>query len=73
MSVDSIGTLIKKRRKDLRITQPHLSELAGISVNTLYKIETGVANPTMDILKKIVEVLGMEITLAIREIYPQNP
>jgi transcriptional regulator with XRE-family HTH domain len=33
--------IIKTRRKELKITQPHLAELAGISTNTLYKLERG--------------------------------
>ena len=46
MLVQTIGHLIKSRRKALKVTQPHLAELAGISVNSLYKIERGEANPT---------------------------
>ena len=34
-----IGKQIKERRKVLQITQSDLAELAGISINTLYKIE----------------------------------
>ena len=64
----SIGQSIKMRRKELKITQPYLAELAGVSVNTLYKIERGEANPTIDILNKITDVLGFEIKLVIREI-----
>lgn len=64
----SIGQSIKMRRKDLRITQSYLAELAEISVNTLYKIERNQANPTLDILNKIADVLGFEIKLVIRGI-----
>ncbi len=52
---------IKKRRKFLGITQPHLAELANISKNTLYKIETGKANPTLKNLLAIADVLGMSV------------
>jgi len=37
----TIGEQIRLRRKDLMITQPHLADIADISVNTLYKIERG--------------------------------
>jgi DNA-binding transcriptional regulator YiaG len=37
MLVQSFGEKIKMRRKELRITQPHLAALADISTNTLYK------------------------------------
>jgi transcriptional regulator with XRE-family HTH domain len=45
MSLQEIGELIKHRRDQLKITQPDLAEIAGISINTLYKIEKGKANP----------------------------
>ncbi len=66
MCVADLGVEIKKRRKALKITQPYLSELAKISVNTLYKIERGEANPTMDIVERIAEVLGLQIKLEIK-------
>ena len=53
MLVRNVGTAIKKRRKALKITQSHLAELAGISVNSLYKIERGEVNPTLDLIEKI--------------------
>ena len=66
MLVLELGKKIKERRGTLGITQPDLAEMAGISVNTLYKIETGQANPTVTVLNKIADVLGLELTLIIR-------
>lgn len=66
MSVQAIGTIIRNRRKELRITQPHLAELAHVSTNTLYKIERGQANPTLHVLGKLAEVLGLELTLEVK-------
>ena len=68
MLIRDIGTAIKKRRKALRITQPHLADLAGISVNSLYKIERGEANPTLGLVGKIADVLGLEIKLETKKI-----
>ena len=62
-----IGKKIKERRKVLRITQPDLAEMAGISINTLYKIERGQANPTIQMVNKIVEILGMEIKIEVKQ------
>jgi y4mF family transcriptional regulator len=73
MSFCDIGKKIKNRRKDLQITQPDLSELAGISVNSLYKIERGVGNPTLEVLRKILDVLGLEMILSIKDPKTQNP
>lgn len=67
MSVSGIGQVVKNRRKNLGITQSHLAELAGVSVNTLYKIERGEANPTLEVVAKIADVLGMELTLTVKK------
>jgi y4mF family transcriptional regulator len=68
MSVSEVGSAIQKRRKALKITQAHLADLAGISVNSLYKIERGEANPTLDLIEKIANVLGLEIKLEVRKL-----
>jgi transcriptional regulator with XRE-family HTH domain len=52
----------------LGITQPHLAELAKVSTNTLYKLERGQGNPSLDVLNKLAEVLGMELTLAVKNL-----
>jgi len=67
MLASEIGNKIKERRDTLGVTQPDLAEMAGISVNTLYKIETGQANPTVKVLNKIAGVLGMELSLTIKK------
>lgn len=67
MLVKTLGETIKNRRKELSITQPHLAELANISTNTLYKIERGQGNPTLEVLNKLAEVLGMELTLEVKK------
>lgn len=68
MLVQMIGHTIRSRRKALKITQPHLAELAGISVNSLYKIERGEANPTLELIEKIADVLGLEVKLEVKRI-----
>ena len=67
MLAEDIGEAIKGRRKELRITQPHLAELAQISTNTLYKLERGQGNPTLDVLTKLAEVLGLELKLVVKQ------
>ena len=62
-----IGQTIKERRKELGITQPDLSELAGVSKNTLYKLERGQGNPSLDVLTKLANVLGMEMKLEVKK------
>ncbi len=65
MLVKELGESIRNRRKELRITQPHLSELAKVSTNTLYKLERGQGNPSLEVLNKLAEVLGMELVMEV--------
>lgn len=67
MIASELGKRVKERRKVLQITQPDLAEMAGISINTLYKIERGQANPTVEILNKIADILGMELKLEVKQ------
>lgn len=68
MGVEELGRIIEQRRRELRITQPILAELAGISLNSLGNIENGKANPTIETLEKISEVLGLEIKLEVKQV-----
>lgn len=62
-----IGDAIRQRRKLLQIKQADLADLAQISINTLYKIERGQANPTIEVLEKLFQTLGLEIAIKIKE------
>ena len=66
--MSNIGLQIKERRKSLKVTQRQLAELAGIGINTLTKIERGEANPSLSILNKILDTLGLELTTDIKRI-----
>lgn len=61
-----IGKDIKARRKMLNVTQKTLSELADVSINTLTKIERCEANPSLDVLEKILDTLGLEIKVVVK-------
>lgn len=67
MGENKIGDIIKNRRKELGITQPDLAELANVSVNTLYMLEKGKGNPSLDVINKLAKVLGMELKLEVRK------
>ena len=62
----AIGKAIKERRKVLRITQRTLAELSGVGINTLTKIERGEANPTLAVLEKLLDTLGLRLTVEIK-------
>jgi len=58
-----IGYKIKERRKFLKVKQEDLADISGISQRTLRAIEKGNANPELNSLLKLCEVLGMEIKI----------
>lgn len=62
-----IGETIRKRRELLGLLQPQLSEISGVSRRTIQLIENGKANPSLETLLKIAEVLGMEFHLEIKD------
>ena len=63
MNIQEIGRTIQRRRKTLDINQKHAAELAEISVHTLSDIESGKGNPTLEILERVLDVLGLELVV----------
>lgn len=61
-----IGIIIRERREALEVTQHDVAELSGVSVNTLSAIETGRANPSVGVVQRIAEVLGLELILQVK-------
>ncbi|MBK7128597.1 MAG: helix-turn-helix transcriptional regulator [Crocinitomicaceae bacterium] len=58
--------IIKARREALRVTQEALAELSGVGLRTLKQFESGKGNPTLSTIQKLADVLGLEITLKIK-------
>jgi transcriptional regulator with XRE-family HTH domain len=61
----TIGGIIQSRRKTRKIAQEQLADIAGISPRTLRDIEKGIANPELETLMKICNVLGMKIKIEV--------
>ncbi|NLJ00870.1 MAG: helix-turn-helix transcriptional regulator [Bacteroidales bacterium] len=64
--MERFGNIIKERRKELSITQRELAALAGIGINTLTKIERGEANPSLKIVLRVLDTLGLEMNIKIK-------
>lgn len=60
MTTQEIGDKVRQGRKRLRLRQRDLAELAGVTLRGLTDLENGRANPTLNQLAKILEVLGLE-------------
>jgi transcriptional regulator with XRE-family HTH domain len=58
----SIARNIKKYRTKMGISQDKLSKLAGITLHTITKIETGsTLDPRVETVKKIADALGCSV------------
>lgn len=66
MNISKLGQTVRKRRKALGIDQASAAELADVSVHTLSNIESGQGNPTLDVLTRILETLGLEMNITTR-------
>lgn len=64
---EKIGIIIKKRRKELNMEQVDVLDYTEIGSTTLSRLEKGKANITIDTLEKIVEVLGLEVIVRVKE------
>jgi transcriptional regulator with XRE-family HTH domain len=67
MNIEQIGELIRARRSTLGVDQRTLSEISGVAVHTLSNIEAGGGNPTITTLNRILEALGMEVHVRVKE------
>ena len=62
-----IGKVIKERRALLGISQQDLSDYSGVGISTVKDLERGVGNPSIETLKKILDVVGLEIILQVKQ------
>ena len=62
-----LNEVMKKRRKELEISQLDLAEMAEVSLATVKDIERGKGNPSLNTVKRILMVLGVEIHYEIRK------
>lgn len=62
-----IGACIRKRRQLLKLLQPDLAAISGVSTRTLQLIEAGKANPSLETLLNISGSLGLDLKLSIKE------
>jgi len=52
---------VRKTRLELGLTQSQLSRIANVSLATLQNIEAGRANPSLAVLHRILDVLGLDL------------
>ena len=68
MTQQEIGNSIKERRKKLGINQQTLADLSGVAVNTVVAIERGEGNPQLATMLTILDTLGLQIDINIKQL-----
>lgn len=68
MTQQEIGNAIRERRKKLGVNQQTLADLAGVAVNTLVAIERGDGNPQLSTLLTILDTLGLQADINIKQL-----
>ena len=59
--------IMKQRREILALTQQDLAEMSQVGLATIKDIERGKGNPALRTVKKILDVLGIELEYRIRQ------
>lgn len=62
-----LGKIIKERRVVLGISQQDLSDYSGVGISTVKDLERGVGNPSIETLQKILDVVGLEMVLQVKQ------
>lgn len=62
----SIGATVKRRRRELGLSQDELAELASVSVRFLRDVEHAKATVRLDKLDDVLRALGLETALQVR-------
>jgi y4mF family transcriptional regulator len=62
-----LGKQVRERRKTLGLRQADLADMAGCSERFVHTVENGKTTLRMDKLLDVLEVLGLELTLTLRQ------
>lgn len=54
---------LRSQRQQMGLTQQKLAELAAVSLPTVQNIERGLGNPSLDVLMKLAQALGLTLSI----------
>lgn len=61
--ITHLPTILKHRRKLLKLTQADLAQMAEVSLHTIIDLEGGKGNPTLGVANRVLNILGLELAL----------
>lgn len=68
------GRAIRKHREGIRLSQEDLAERAGLDRTYISGVERGIRNPTLKIMQRIADALGVDLDVIFstaRELSPK--
>ena len=68
MTTEEIIKIVKERKEIIEINQVTLAELSEVGIATLKRFESGKGNITLNNLQKIIDILGLEIKVELKNI-----
>lgn len=63
----TLGTRVRERREELRLTQRDLADLADISERSVREIEHDKATIRLDVVNKVLRAVGLELVVEVRD------
>ena len=63
----NIGNIIKERRAMLGISQQDMADYSGVGISTVKDLERGVGNPSIQTLQKLLDIVGLEMILQVKQ------
>ena len=58
-NLKKLGKQVRQLRKGHHLSQQKLSDISGLAVRTISRIERGLMNPSFEVLTTLVDVLGI--------------
>lgn len=68
MTTTQLGNSLQSRRKKAQLSQAFVAELAGLSSRQLSEWEAGRGNPSFVQLQAVLDVLGLELRIEIKQL-----
>ena len=69
---ERFGSFLVQLRRENNLTQKELAERTGINQADISKLENGTRNPSLKLLKRLADGMGMDLKLVFTPKEPQN-
>ena len=59
-SIDIVATNVRAMREKKKLTQPQLAEMAGVNINTIFRLERKLGYPSWGTIARVAQALGVK-------------